>query len=294
MNTKLNSFTQKIASFAVKAAALAAITVSTTAAKGPISQPSEAMSPTRSKADNVLIVADLVALANNGYGDAALQEVAQIARELGLGNGAPRDTLAYDRFLTNARGSVLDPDEAEIMCRGNGLKADVYMQECIPAFYIKEAQIVFGPCLFLTCTGDNPEALRDADDVLATFIEETAHSWQEYLYETDGIGDGERLHITTLDEATYWAPGKEYQAKRYILSLDGILIDLSPEQRSMLMQQICTNNGYANPIGHAVPSYAAPADWPHPEFWTVTMPTADEFSAFCAGVSVSSSSNGQD
>ncbi|MBN1966098.1 MAG: hypothetical protein JW910_15720, partial [Anaerolineae bacterium] len=119
------------------------------------------------------------------------------------------------------------------------------------------------------------------DDVLSTYIEEVGHSWQEYLYETDGLGSGPRTRPTGYYEAMHFAPGSEYQVKLYILNLDGTVLHLSAEERARFVDAICEADGYANPVGREVPAYGAPTGWPNPEGWPTVAPTEAEHAALC-------------
>jgi hypothetical protein len=227
-----------------------------------------------------LDVDHLYTLAQAGHGQEALMELADFALVRGAWSVAPGDTLVFDPYMSRRhRGAVVDYDEVPSMCFSRQGTVDTH--ECIALFRAKETQVRFGFSLFSTPTDDDV-VMRPADDVLATFIEETGHSWQEYIFETNGKFSGERLHKTTLTESEYWAKGREYQVKRYILSLDGNYLTLSDTQRQVLLEQICQGKGYAYPLGHEVPTYAPPPGWPNPEGWPVTTPTLNDHMTFCA------------
>jgi hypothetical protein len=223
-------------------------------------------------APEVSTLQDLVA---SGQGDVALAQVAAEALARGNWQPAPGDMVAYDpRMNRDLRGGVIDFDEID--CSGSILLED----ECLAQFHALEQLVRFGPSLFTTPV-NGETVLRPAfDDLLSTFIEESGHSWQEYLYETNGRGTGARTRETSLAESERWWHGREYQIKRYILNLDGDLLALSDQQRGNLRTQIC--EGYANPIGYDVPAWGAPAGWPRPEGWPTAAPSADELAAFCA------------
>jgi hypothetical protein len=225
-------------------------------------------------------VASLVAMVHNGEGESALQLVVETAATLGNWGPAPGDTVVYDRFMSrNVRGAVQDYDDLPD-CSNPKISPDE--QACIAQFQALEQQVRFGPSLFSTPQDDGSAAPRPTfDDLLSTYIEEVGHSWQEYLYETDGRGNGARTRLTSQAESEHWGPGREYQIKMYILSLDGTLLTLSDQQRANLRGQIC--DGYANPVGHDVPAYAAPAGWPNPDGWPTVTPTQEALQAFCAG-----------
>jgi hypothetical protein len=226
-------------------------------------------------------VAVLQQMANDGHGQDALQQVIDAATARGGWAPAPGDQVVYDRFMSrDVRGSVLDYDELPD-CANPRFGADE--QACIAQFQTLERQVRFGPSLFSTPQDDGSAMPRPAfDDVLSTYIEEAGHSWQEYQYETEERGSGARLRATTLAESERWAPGREYQIKRYILSLDGDLLALSDQQRDALRGSIC--GGYADPTGRDMPAYGPPDGWPHPQNWPVTAPAPAELDAFCAGM----------
>ncbi len=219
----------------------------------------------------------------NGRADAALQAVVDTALALGHWGPAPGDQVAFDAGLAcNVRGAVLVPDTAPFECSDRKLSRG--MDACERDFTAGQNLVRFGPSLFSTVMPDGSRVARPVfDDLLSTYIEETGHSWQEYLHETEGLGTGERIHPTTWEETLRYQHGWEYQVKAYILSLDGSLIHLSSEERHELYVVICDDSGYANPMGYAMPTYGPPPDWPHPQGWPVSAPTAEEFAAFCAG-----------
>lgn len=236
-----------------------------------------ALTPASAAGPEVVTLYDLV---QNGQGDMALQQVVDYAQQLGGWMPAPGDELVFDPYLSRkARGSMLDTDELP-NCADPLVATDE--ASCIAQFRTLERQVRFGPSLFTTPTEDGTVEVRPAfDDLLSTYIEESGHSWQEYLYETNGLGSGSRSRQTSKAESDRWAAGREYQIKRYILSLDGGLFQLSDQQRETLRGQICLD--YANPMGHEVSAYGAPAGWPNPQGWPVTAPTAEEFQVFCVG-----------
>lgn len=214
----------------------------------------------------------------NGDGQLAIELVAQTADELGGWKPAPGDVVLFDRFLDrDTRGATLDSDEHPDF---SNPKFCADQAACLESFRALEQQVRFGPSMFATPQEDGSLAVRPVfDDLLSTYIEEVGHSWQEYLYETEGRGSGARTRETTDSASRKWAAGREYQIKRYILSLDGSLIALSDAQRSNLTFQIC--EGYANPLEHEVPGYGAPAGWPNSEGWPTSNPTPDALATFC-------------
>lgn len=220
-------------------------------------------------------VAVLQTMAETGQGQIALQQVAAAAAALGGWGPAPGDVIVFDYYLSRgARGAIQDFDEMPYNCADPSVAADE--AACRANFQALEQQVRFGPSLFSTPDNNGGLVPRPSfDDLLSTYIEEVGHSWQEYLYETDGRG-GARTRLTTLAESYRWAAGREYQIKRYILSLDGYLLSLSSEQRGALRACIC--GGYADPTGHEVPPYGAPAGWPNPQGWPVMVA---DYGAFC-------------
>lgn len=242
-----------------------------------LSQVLGAVSPAAAGGPELMTLVDLV---QNGQGDAALQQVADYAVQLGGWTAAPGDELVFDPYMSRkTRGSSLDYDELPD-CADPMVSTDE--AACVDGFRALEQQVRFGPSLFTTPGSDGTAVARPSfDDLLSTYVEEVGHSWQEYLYETKGSGQGARVQMTSKAESERWAAGREYQVKRYILSLDGSLVHLSDEQRAMLRGQIC--DGYANPLGRDFPAYGAPQGWPNPEGWPVVAPTQAEMEAFCAG-----------
>lgn len=227
-------------------------------------------------------VAHLVEMVEQGNGQAAVMQVSEIAFTLGHFTPAPNDTIVFDALMPlKYRGAVIDPDELPAACTSDNAKMTFDAEACANEFWAKEPTVRFGRSFFTTRQDDGTVVIRSADDMLATFIEETGHSWQEYLYETEGRG-GQRTRLTTLAESERWAAGREYQVKRYILNLDGNLLNLSEQQRTNLKAQICGD--YANPIGAEVPAYGAPADWPNPAGWPTANPTLDELLDFCGDI----------
>lgn len=235
----------------------------------------------------------LYEMMQRGDGDAALQVVAARADVLGGWGPAPGDAIVYDPDLPRlARGGTPIVDEPPLECTDARFERD--RDACIRDFLVEEQQVLFGPSMFSNPEKKGVTAPRPVfDDLLSTYIEEVGHSWQEYLYETEGRGYGERTQLITQEEAQRGARGREYQVKRYILSLDGNLLALSDQQRHDLQAAICDDAGYANPAwnpllpypanqGHSVPSYGPPPGWPNPDGWPVTTPTVDELHRFCA------------
>ena len=229
-------------------------------------------------------VEHLVGMVEQGEGQAAVMQVSEVAFALGHFAPAPNDTIVFDALMSRQiRGAVIDFDELPAACTSNNAKMTFDAETCATEFWAKEPTVRFGRSFFTTRQDDGTVVIRTADDMLATFIEETGHSWQEYLYETEGRG-GQHTRLTTLAESERWAAGREYQVKRYILNLDGSLLNLSDQQRTNLRAQICL--GYANPIGAEVPAYGAPADWPNPAGWPTANPTLDELLDFCGDLIV--------
>ena len=158
------------------------------------------------------------------------------------------------------------------------------MEDCLIDYSLKENWVRLGRAMFVTSVEDGTPAPQPVfDDLLATYIEEVGHSWQEYLYETDGLGSGPRLHPTAWEDGNFYQIGWEYQIKRYVLSLDGDLLSLSDAARARLIGDICDADGYANPSRGHIPVYGAPAGWPHADHWPTVAPAPGELQSFCTG-----------
>lgn len=222
----------------------------------------------------------------NNDGEAAVQQLAAIATARGGWGPAPGDIVAYDPEMPHSiRASVrvadLPPDECTdpMMRRHAG---DV----CKLDFTAQQDLVRYGYTTFVKELDDGRTVARlSVDDLLSVYIEEVGHSWQEYLYETEGRGSGERTRLTSAAASSYWAAGSEYQVKMYILSLDGTWLMLSDTERDEVKTAICADDGYANPMlnpyADTVPDYGPPPDWPNPQGWPTNAPTVDEFQEFC-------------
>lgn len=228
----------------------------------------------------------LYAIVAEGDGALAVQLMAVEAMQRGGWAVAPGDSPVYDADLAlPVRGSVQIIDVPPAECSDPRLRR--LTARCTQGLTHEQNLVRFGRMTFsdLDCDGNLvPRAL--ADDILATYIEEAGHSWQEYLYETEGRATGPRTRPISWDDSLYLTPGWEYQVKRYILSLDGVWLVLSAEYRAELTHAICktangTSTGYANPTGHAVLPYGAPPGWPNPAGWPLAAPGAGELAAFC-------------
>jgi hypothetical protein len=125
---------------------------------------------------------------------------------VGFPTGPGRRTRLRPAHEARPARRTLDYDDPPVaICEQSGMEMD----DCLALFYTQEHQVRFGPGLFVTPTADGGAAARPAfDDVLSTYIEETGHSWQEYLYETDGRGSGSRVRQTTQAESQRWAHGR--------------------------------------------------------------------------------------
>jgi len=240
----------------------------------------------------------LFEMMRSGEGEVAVQCVAAAAAVRGGWGPAPGDEIVYDPDLPRqARGGTPVVDEFPLECANLRLEHD--REECVQDFLAEERQVLFGPSMFANPGQAGDSVPRPAlDDLLSTYIEEVGHSWQEYLYETEGRGYGARTRAFSQEEARRGGHGREYQVKRYILSLDGNWLALSDQQRHELQAAICDEEGYASPAwtpllpypanqGYPVPSYGPPPGWPNPDGWPVTTPTMEEYERFCASAGFS-------
>ncbi len=225
---------------------------------------------------------DLYELTLNHDGGGAVQQLAVMANMRGKWGPAPGDSVVYDPELAlSVRAAVqiadLPPAECAdgMMNRHTGRACDFDLTE-------QQDTVRFGYSTFVDVADDGSMAPRlTPDDLLAVYIEEVGHSWQEYLYETEGRGRGERTRLTSWAMSEYWAAGWEYQVKRYVLSLDGTWLTLSGAAQDELKSAICADYGYANPMHNAVSDNGPPPDWPNPLGWPTAAPTVEEFQAFC-------------
>ena len=222
----------------------------------------------------------VIELVNDNRAVNALHLVADEAISRGGWGPAPGDEVIYDASMPWwVRGEVLTADLPPAEC---AIPRFSQSDCCNMPSEAHERQIRFGHALFVNTNVEGEVRARPQfDDVLSTYIEEVGHSWQEYLYETGGLGSGPRTILTTWEEAIRWIPGREYQIKRYLLELDGDNLDLSAEERALLLACICDHDGYANPLGRDVPPYGPPAGWPHASKWPTHTPSAAELQAFC-------------
>jgi hypothetical protein len=221
------------------------------------------------------------ALASNGQGDVAVQQLAALAAARGGWGPAPGDEVVYDAQLRPAlRASTQISDYADD-CEWS--KFDRPGPGCHTDFQTQQFQVRFGFFTFANETANGVTVPRPVDDMLSVYIEEVGHSWQEYLYETEGRGSGERTRLIAAFESQYWAAGWEYQVKRYILSLNGTWLSLSKTERREIKASICKKDGYANPTNHVVQAYGPPPGWPNPAGWRTVAPTPQELRAFCRG-----------
>lgn len=225
----------------------------------------------------------LVDMVTAHHGVEALSVVSNLAVERGGWGPAPGDEVVFEASLPWwVRGSVLSADTLPPDC-GIPLGPLTDVSHCAPIDVEEERHVRFGRALFMNDCGTNaPVPRASVDDVLATYIEEMGHSWQEYYYETEGRGEGPRTRQTLWEDANRLIAGREYQIKAYVLSLSDLLPDLSREERARLAADICEPDGYANPLGHVVPCEGPPPGWPNPSGWPVTAPTPEALAEFCA------------
>jgi len=224
----------------------------------------------------------LYTLVSTDQGDAAVQLLAAAAAEYGNWAPAPGDLVAYAPGLArNVRGQVSFVDQAPFECADARLSR--FTEGCDRDFSVDQNLVRLGTSTFADPLDNGGFAPRpNVDDVLSTYVEETGHSWQEYLFETGGLGNGPRTQTTSYEDGLYWSPGWEYQVKMYVLSLDGTWLHLSVAERASFVSALCDPTGYANPTHHHVPAFGAPAGWPNPEGWPVGDPTPEAHAAFCA------------
>lgn len=215
-----------------------------------------------------------------GQGAVAVARLATLALDLGGWQPAPGDELVFDPGLArNVRGSVQTVDLPPFECLD--AKLAQFASGCNNDLVSKQHLVRLGRAAFVAAGEDGRETPRhNVDDMLAVLIEEAGHSWQEYLFETEGQGDA-RIRQTSYENWLYWSPGWEYQVKMYILNLDGTLLQLSAEERAEFVGAICRADGYANLLGHHVPAYGAPAGWPNPAGWPTADPSPVEHATFC-------------
>lgn len=235
-------------------------------------------SPVRAARPDVYSLYDMM---QHGNGVEAVAVLRAEAEAVGGWQPAPGDRVVYDATIpwwTRAEVSTADMPPGE--CAIPKLSKNSVCSAYDPA---QEPLVRFGKSTFANRSEDGTAEPRPVlDDLLATYVEEVGHSWQEYLYETEGRGHGKRMRSTTWEAAMKLIPGREYQVKRYILSLDGTLLELSTQERGLLLAAICDPDGYANPVGQDIPAYGAPSGWPHPAGWPTSQPAPEELAAFCS------------
>ncbi len=245
------------------------------AASGPGASPLSALLPD---------APSLFQMVGAGQGDTAVQMLAAAAAQYGGWAPAPGDSAAYAPGLArNVRGQVSFVDRPPFECGDARLSRTA--EGCNRDYSVDETLVRLGTSTFAEPQADGSLAARPSvDDVLSTYVEETGHSWQEYLFETGGLGSGPRTQVTTFEDGLYWSPGWEYQVKMYVLSLDGTWFTLSAVERASFVSALCNADGYANPTHHSVPSFGAPAGWPNPQGWPTGNPTPEAHAAFCASM----------
>ncbi len=218
-----------------------------------------------------------------GEGQVAVQRLAQDAAARGGWGPAPGDVVVYDPAMAwNIRGAVVAVDDLPADCANPQLSR--HLAECEGNLSPEQEPLVrFGQATFSTRQADGTWAARaHFDDILAVYVEEVGHSWQEYQYETEGRGRGPRTLRTSWEAGQMWSAGREYQVKHYVLSLDGTWLDLSAQERAEFRSAICAPDGYANPLNHRVPAYSAPPGWPNPSGWPTENPAPEALAAFCS------------
>lgn len=214
-----------------------------------------------------------------GHGDAAVQQLAELASERGGWGPAPGDVVVFDPTMTGfKRASTLAIDIPPMECSSSDPPERGYFG-CDRDYSLQQNLVRFGMYTFVERDGDDEVYVtRPLDDILSVYIEEVGHSWQEYCYETKGRCEGERVRLTTWGEGSTRSSGWEYQVKMYLLNLDGTLLTLSALERAELLDAIC--DGYAKPVYTTVDT-PPPPGWPHPEGWPTSVPSAEAFAVLC-------------
>lgn len=221
---------------------------------------------------------DFYMLIIEGHGDAAIQQLADIAASRGGWGPAPGDMVVFDPDLSDTmRGATVIIDSPPRDCEFPD-RPDRRILDCDGDYVHQQSLVRFGVYTFVDQDGDGLYIAHTLDDMLSSYIEEVGHSWQEYCHETKRHCAGERMRNTTWEDGEVWIAGWEYQIKRYILNLDGTLLALSVMERETLLSQIC--DGYARPVFSPVET-APPPGWPQPECWPTTVPSRDELETLC-------------
>lgn len=129
-----------------------------------------------------------------GQGDLVLQSVARLAERRGGWTFAPGDAVIFDPGMRAVRrAATIRVDDPPPSCNDTRqiYRDGMDRETCIAAYQAVERQLRFGLSTFSNPLPDGSSEPRQAfDDVLATYIEEAGHSWQEYFYETEGRGYG--------------------------------------------------------------------------------------------------------
>ena len=240
------------------------------------SQPTHALNPNNS-------APALFELVSNDQGDGAVGQLAALAVARGGWGPAPDDEVVYDAHLRSSQRASTQVSDYADDCEQS--KFDRPGPGCFTDFTTQQFLVRFGFFTFADETDDGATVPRALDDMLSIYIEEVGHSWQEYLFETEGRGSGERVRLISAFESKYWAAGWEYQVRRYLLSLDGTWLTLSDAERHEIWTAMCTKKGYANPTNHVVPTYGPPPGWPNPAGWPTIAPTPNELGVLCTDLS---------
>lgn len=234
------------------------------------------------------VVADTLVLHRMILYDQGQEAVTLLAEEaLARGNWAPAagDEVVFvsemvDFLMARTVAIDVEPDNCNLPRSIQTRNLEPPNPDCGRNFQHHQNLIQFGAATFVSAIGDGIFVPRPLDDILSVYIEEVSHSWQEYCYETEGRCAGERSRHTTWGEGRRLESGWEYQAKKYILNLDGVVLDLSDGERAELTWHIC--EGYAYPMYSEVLPYGPPEGWVHPQGWPLHTPTAAEFNTFCS------------
>ncbi len=122
----------------------------------------------------------------NGEGATAVQVLADAAARLAIRGLPPGDSVTYDPSMArNVRGQVRVADTLPVECANPDLQpfnpwGNRYSHLCQNELLQGENLVRLGRSAFLNPADDGSATPRPCfDDLLATYIEEVGHSWQE-------------------------------------------------------------------------------------------------------------------